>query len=327
MILVASRVSIIGSFQKYYEGVIKIIRFFRNNGLWVLSPKDSRITGKIEDFVIFESDNQHYTPEEIQMITLDRILSSEAVYVYNPEGYVGRTTCYEIGFCYSRAMPIYFFSMPKDLPIPVLDEQVLSPESFVERFIKDECKFYQKLDMCDPAIRSFKNIMGITSTPNLISEKNIVICGSMMFFDKMISCQKELQQLGINSTIPKEESDAILNYSEEEFRLFKRKVSNSYLRKIRDKNTIAVLIINETKNGIPNYIGANTLVELAMAFMWNRRIFIYNDIYEPLADELLAWNSICLKGDLTRIVQYIFDKEQFVEEKEQYPKQISFFEI
>ncbi len=260
------------------------------------------------------------------MITLDRILSSEAVYVFNPEGYVGRTTCYEIGFCYSRAKPIYFFARPKDLPIPVLDEQILTPESFIKCFVKNECKFYQDLTMCDSATRSFKNIMGITATSSLTSERNIVICGSMLFFDKMLSCQKELKQLGLNSTIPKEESDAILNCSEEEFRLFKRKASNSYLRKIRDKNTIAVLIVNETKNGITNYIGANTLVELAMAFMWNRRIFIYNDIYEPLADELLAWDSVCLKGDLTRILEYISDKEQLVEQKEQYPKQMSLFE-
>lgn len=320
------RVSIIGSFQKYYDDVIEIIRLFRNNGLWVLSPKDSRITGKIEDFVYFESDNQHHTPEEIQMITLERILLSEAVYVFNPGGYVGRTTCYEIGFCYSRSMPLYFLSRPQDLPIPVLDEQILLPESFVKLCLEGRCRFYQELDMCEPALRSFKNIMNISSGEHQELERNVVICGSMVFFDEMLACQDKLKQLGINSIVPKEENDMILNYSEEEFRLFKRRVSSSYLRKIRDKNTIAVLIVNERKNGIDNYIGANTLVELAMAFSWNRKIFIFNDIYEPLADELLAWDSICLKGDLDQIIDYITPNEYAVGQIEQGPVQLSFFD-
>lgn len=320
------RVSIIGSFRKYYDNVVTIIRLFQKNGLWVLSPRDSRITGSIKDFVIFESDNQHYSPEEIQMITLERILLSEAVYVFNPNGYVGRTTCYEIGFCYSRFMPLYFLEHPKDLPIPVHSEQVIAPESFVKQCLENRCRFYQILDMCDSAVRSFKNIMNIPSEETQELNKQVVICGSMKFFDKMLYCQNELKKLGINSIIPQDENDQIINYSEEEFRSFKRKVSNTYLRKIRDKNTIAVLIVNERKNGIDNYIGANTLVELAMAFIWNRIIFIYNDIYEPLADELLAWGSIFLKGDLNQILNYIFPGTDLTKKRVQGYKQIPLFD-
>ena len=113
--------------------------------------------------------------------------------------------------------------------------------------------------------------------------------------------------------MPKDENIELADYSEEEFRLFKRKVSNSYLRKIRDRNTVAVLIINTTKNGIANYIGANTLVELAMAFVWNRKIFLFNDIYEPLADELLAWDSICLHGNLNSITKYLSELQNSIE--------------
>ena len=62
----------------------------------MLSPKESYISGRIEDFVIFESDRKDFSPAEIQMITLERIIAADMVYVYNPKGYVGRTTCYEI---------------------------------------------------------------------------------------------------------------------------------------------------------------------------------------------------------------------------------------
>lgn len=42
------------------------------------------------------------------MITLDKIIRADMVYVYNPNGYVGKTTCYEIGFCFSKKS-LYIF--------------------------------------------------------------------------------------------------------------------------------------------------------------------------------------------------------------------------
>ena len=50
----AHTVAIIGSFQKYYNEILSIIRVFKKVGLCVLSPNESYITDKIGDFVIFE---------------------------------------------------------------------------------------------------------------------------------------------------------------------------------------------------------------------------------------------------------------------------------
>ena len=145
----------------------------------------------------------------------------------------------------------------------------------------------------------------------------------MLFYDEMLECQETLRKRGVRSIIPKEENDTINLYDELSFREFKRKVSSAYLKKIREKDTTAVLIYNGTKKGQVNYIGANTLVEIAMAFTWNRKIYLYNDIYEPLADELLAWECICLKGDIEKI---IFDIKQDDIEIEKTYKQLSLFE-
>lgn len=67
------------------------------------------------------------------MITLEKILNSDAVYVCDPEGYVGKTTCYEIGFCYSRSKPLYFLEKPKNLPMPIAEEQISIPEEVGRR--------------------------------------------------------------------------------------------------------------------------------------------------------------------------------------------------
>ena len=128
-----------------------------------------------------------------------------------------------------------------------------------------------------------------------------------MFFDEMVNCQKQLKKMGIESIIPKEETEAVSLYNEKQFMEFKKKVSRTYLKKIRDKDTIGVLIYNTRKGGEDNYIGANTLVELAMAFTWNRKIFLFNNIYSPLKDELMAWNCICLNGNLTKIKEELME--------------------
>ena len=83
LILLAYQVSVIGSFRKRYEEVVKTVTILREMGLSILSPIGSNICKSIEDFVIFETDNPEYSPEEIQMITLEKILNSDAVYLYN----------------------------------------------------------------------------------------------------------------------------------------------------------------------------------------------------------------------------------------------------
>lgn len=319
------QVSVIGSFRKRYKEVVRIVNILRKLGLSVASPSGSKVCDSIEDFVIFETDNPEFTPAEIQMITLEKILSSDAVYVCNPKGYVGKTTCYEIGFCYSRNKPLYFLEKPEDLPMPVANEQIMSPEKFGKIVLNNEQKVYMEFDLCILAKKAMRNLFSTNTydIKTIVEKKKIVICGSMLFYDEMLECQETLRKRGVRSIIPKEENDTINLYDELSFREFKRKVSSAYLKKIREKDTTAVLIYNGTKKGQVNYIGANTLVEIAMAFTWNRKIYLYNDIYEPLADELLAWECICLKGDIEQI---IFDIKQDDIEIEKTYKQLSLFE-
>lgn len=318
-------VAIIGSFQKYYDEILKVIKLFKSSGLYVLSPKESYICDRIDDFVLFESDSKCFSPEEIQMITLEKIINADVVYVYNPEGYVGRTTCYEIGFCFSKRKPLFFFDYPLDLPIPILrEEQVMKPELFVSYAVTNEAKFITDYDLCDDGQRAFNNLFDLNkiNTPNHLNR--IVICGSMLFFKEMVICQQQLESLGIEAIIPKEEDNTVSFYNEKQYLEFKKKVSRTYLKKIRDKDTAGVLIYNAPKRGIANYIGANTLVELAMAFTWNRKIFLLNDIYDPLKDELNAWNCICIHGNLQQIKDELEKEEKSLEPPMQ--SQLSLFQ-
>ena len=77
-------------------------------------------------------------------------------------------------------------------------------------------------------------------------------------------------------------------------------VIRAYFEEI--KNTDAVLIINKDKNNIQNYIGGNSLIEMAFAHVLNKKIFLLNSIPKMnYSDEIEAMKPIILNGDLNLV--------------------------
>lgn len=124
--------------------------------------------------------------------------------------------------------------------------------------------------------------------------KNVVLCGSMKFKNEIIKISERLKGLGYNVLLPEE-----CIRGEE-----KLIASRAHFGRIVDPNNGIVLVVNATKNGIPNYIGPNTFAEIAFGFFHNKKVFLLNDIYHPYDDELLGWKVICLKGELNNIKKY-----------------------
>ena len=121
--------------------------------------------------------------------------------------------------------------------------------------------------------------------------KKIVLCGSMKVKDKIVNLGKELEKLGYEVLLPIECMQG----------LDKVIASRAHMDRVVDPNNEIILIVNETKNGIENYIGANSFAEIAFGFYFKKRVYLLNDIYEPYKDELLGWNVIPLKGDISKI--------------------------
>ncbi|MBP8591384.1 hypothetical protein KBI33_02900 [Candidatus Shapirobacteria bacterium] len=69
------------------------------------------------------------------------------------------------------------------------------------------------------------------------------------------------------------------------------------------ENSDAILVVNITKKGIANYIGANTFLEMGFAYYRKKRIYILNPLPDQpyIIDELLAFNPIVLNGKLETI--------------------------
>jgi hypothetical protein len=107
-------VAVIGSFRQHYEPIRQTWRLFTDNGFRVTSPKGSPIIENGIPFVRFETDPQEWDDPMVQTIALHRILRADLTYVVAPGGYVGRTTCYEVGRIVQAKRPIYFSDMPDE---------------------------------------------------------------------------------------------------------------------------------------------------------------------------------------------------------------------
>jgi len=120
---------------------------------------------------------------------------------------------------------------------------------------------------------------------------NIVLCGSMGIKNKMLDIASNLKENGYNVLLPIE----CIEGKPKEI------ASRAHFNRIIDKKNKIILIINETKNGIKNYIGPNTFAEIAFGFHFEKQIYLLNDIYEPYKDELINWKVKCLNGDITKL--------------------------
>lgn len=61
----------------------------------------------------------------------------------------------------------------------------------------------------------------------------------------------------------------------------------------------AILVLNMEKNGMKNYIGGATFIEIFKAFELGKKIFLYNPIPEGiLRDELFGMEPVVINRDL-----------------------------
>ena len=122
----------------------------------------------------------------------------------------------------------------------------------------------------------------------------IVLCGSKKFIPKIFEVSEKLQKMGFETVIPREFI----------YEMTKKEASIRHFSEIEKEDVSALLIVNETKNGVHNYIGANSFAELAFGFYKRKTVYLLNDIYEPYSEELVAWEVIPLHGDLSKIKKF-----------------------
>ena len=128
----------------------------------------------------------------------------------------------------------------------------------------------------------------------------------MQFTDKMIKVRDKLQELGHDAFITDLHKSMIGKTDDE---IEKIKLHQKYnMDAIREfwrmmQGADAVLVLNLDKNGIKNYVGGNTLMEIGFAHVLNQKVFMLNPIPEMpyCKTEIEAVKPIILNGDFSKI--------------------------
>lgn len=138
----------------------------------------------------------------------------------------------------------------------------------------------------------------------------ITICGSIKFADKLVEIYCQLKKLGHEPVIHQEmfniadgSATEIIEGVKKSHAEVKRKYGFIKFWYNLIINSDAILACNFDKNGIKNYVGGNTLMEIGFAHVNDKKIFLLNPIPQEVsyAAEIEAMVDVVINGDLNLI--------------------------
>jgi hypothetical protein len=144
----------------------------------------------------------------------------------------------------------------------------------------------------------------------------ITICGSLRFANDMAAAKKVLESQGHTVAMPPLEipdKDGHLIPISKMYEIYKNAepgdtwvwnwrefAMRDHYRKVSEAN--AILVMNLEKDGIPGYIGINTMMEMGLAFYLNKAIYLYSPIPNlPYQEEIRGMKPRVIDGKLEEI--------------------------
>lgn len=232
-----------------------------------------KLSDDIKKSVVMGLSYQHYRKIDL----------ADAVFVFNKDGYIGASVNLEIGYAIAKGKPLYALQGDEELGRQFLFNKIVSsPEALAES-------------------------LGYSVSKQ--GKKKITVCGSVKFRNEMVEARDKLNEIGYEGIICQVMEDLALGRNPE---LLKKVEENHaqvkkeggfikwYYNSIVDSD--AILVLNYDKGDIKDYIGGNTLMEMAFAHVHDKKIFLLNPAPEiSYRDEIIAMDPIILNGDLSKI--------------------------
>lgn len=145
------------------------------------------------------------------------------------------------------------------------------------------------------------------------TKRIIAICSSAAFYRTVNEIAEELESLGCTALVPSTATAMKQNndYDVSHYKTWfadpgdydkKAELMRGHFDKIDEAD--AILVVNEEKHGVKNYIGGNVLMEMALAFHGKKPIFLLHGVPEdsPFEEEILGMQPILLKGQAKNVV-------------------------
>ena len=123
-----------GSFRKHFE-LIQVVRdVFTSAGIEVVAPTKSNLASIEKGFALLEGE-QNQDPRLIELLylhNLKKIGKNGFSYFVNPEGYIGKSTSYELGIAQISNTQCFFYESPTDHPAYIHKNSIWSPQLLAE---------------------------------------------------------------------------------------------------------------------------------------------------------------------------------------------------
>ena len=144
----------------------------------------------------------------------------------------------------------------------------------------------------------------------------VTICGSIAFYDEMCRAKEELELHGHEVKLPPsqvpDESGKMIPVKDYYSLRKAGSVDDGWLWDMKEKAMMnhfqkvewsdAVLVLNVDKKGIAGYVGANTLLEMGLAFFLSKKIFMLNQIPDiSYREEILGMKPLVIEGDFSSL--------------------------
>ncbi len=146
----------------------------------------------------------------------------------------------------------------------------------------------------------------------------ITICGSIAFISEMVEMKNRLEKMGHEVaippvTVPGPDGKPIpaIDYYKHKKALMADNgawIWKNHSQRIVDhfqkvEWSDAILVLNHDKNDIEGYVGANTLMEMGLAFHLKKPIFLLNKIPQmSYTEEIFGMKPVVIGGDLSKLL-------------------------
>ena len=129
----------------------------------------------------------------------------------------------------------------------------------------------------------------------------------MKFLKEMEDAEKQLREMGFKVFVPeglimvRSKKWTVPPTQDGKIEAVKK---YDFIRKHYSKiiESDAVLVLNYDKDGVINYIGPNTFLEMGFAFVSGKKIFLLNPIPDSqISPEVQAMSPVILNGDFNNI--------------------------
>lgn len=127
------KITVIGSFRRHMPQVTEAVTTLQQHHQ-VLSPQSLQVIDGQSEFVLLACDTG-LALKPIQDRVLRQIDRSDLVYWVNPDGYVGTSAAFEMGYAIARGVPVYAWERPHDITLPHYLAGWCSPADLVQRLV------------------------------------------------------------------------------------------------------------------------------------------------------------------------------------------------